>query len=115
MIKLFISQPMAGKSKEEIFTNRNKAIAIAKYLLGDEDVEVIDSYSTEEMTDLGYLGYSIMQLSKADVAYFDKGWKDARGCKIEYLCSVEYGIRIIEYRDSIEYGMNFLEADKVSD
>ena len=39
MIKLFISQPMAGKSKEEILTNRNKAIAIAKYLLGDEEVE----------------------------------------------------------------------------
>lgn len=115
MIKLFISQPMAGKSKEEILTNRNKAIAIAKYLLGDEEVEVIDSYSTEEMTDLGYLGYSIMQLAKADVAYFDKDWNNARGCKIEHLCSVEYGIRIIEHRDSIEYGMNFLEADKVSD
>lgn len=112
MVKLFISQPMTGKSKEEIFADRSKAIAIAiaMYLLGDEEAEVIDSYSTEEMTDLGYLGYSIMQLAKADVAYFAKDWNNARGCKIEHLCAVEYGIRIIEHRDLLSYGMNFFRS-----
>lgn len=33
---------------------------------------------------------------KADIAYFASGWKDARGCKIEHTCALEYGIVCIE-------------------
>jgi hypothetical protein len=32
----------------------------------------------------------------ADIAYFAKGWQDARGCKIENTCAIEYGIPVIE-------------------
>lgn len=32
----------------------------------------------------------------ADVAYFAKGWDEARGCKIENTCAIEYGITVIE-------------------
>lgn len=34
--------------------------------------------------------------SGADIAYFAKGWQDARGCKIENTCAIEYGIPVIE-------------------
>ena len=43
MKKLFISQPMRGKTEEEILVAREKAIAKAKKLVG-EPIEVIDSF-----------------------------------------------------------------------
>lgn len=43
MKKLFISQPMAGKTDEEIKETRKKAIEYAELLLG-EKVEVIESF-----------------------------------------------------------------------
>lgn len=75
MKKLFISQPMKGKTNEEIEAERAKAVEEAKAVLND-DVEVI---------------------SVADAAYFAKDWDKYRGCKIEHSCAVEYGIKVIEY------------------
>lgn len=43
MKKLFISQPMNGKSDEEILKEREEAIKKAKEVCGEE-VEVIDSF-----------------------------------------------------------------------
>lgn len=43
MKKLFISQPMRGKTDEEIKAERAKAIEVASELMG-ELVEVIDSF-----------------------------------------------------------------------
>ena len=96
--KLFISQPMNGKTDEEIFAERKAAIQRATELIGEE-VEVIDTFYTDFSADakpLEYLARSIADLAKADVAYFAKGWEEKRGCKIEHLCAVEYGINRIE-------------------
>lgn len=98
MKKLFISQPMRGKSDEQILVEREKAIKIAKEKLGEE-VEVIDSFFEAAPVDakpLWYLGESLKLLAEADVAYFAEGWEHARGCKIEHTCAVEYGIDRIE-------------------
>lgn len=98
MKKLFISQPMRGKTDEEILAVREKAIESAKHLLG-EDVAVIDSFfrnAPAEAKPLWFLGKSLELLSTADVAYFAPGWEDARGCKIENQCAIEYGITVIE-------------------
>ena len=43
MSKLFISQPMKGKTEEEIKQEREDALKFAKDVL-QEDVELIDSY-----------------------------------------------------------------------
>lgn len=43
MKKLFISQPMRGKTDEEILAERERAISIAEKQVG-EPVEVIDSF-----------------------------------------------------------------------
>lgn len=94
MKKLFISQPMRGKSDEEILAEREKAIQAARVEL-QEDVEVIDSYFQGAPADarpLWFLGKSLELLSTADIAYFAPGWEKARGCKIERLCADEYGI-----------------------
>ena len=97
-MKVFISQPMKGKTDEEILKEREAAIAKAKEIYG-EDVEVIDSFFQSAPADarpLWFLGKSLELLSTADIVYFAPGWKDARGCKIEHTCALEYGIAVLE-------------------
>lgn len=99
MKKLFISQPMNGKTDDEILTVRANAVQAAWDSVGKE-VEVIDSFFQDapaEARPLWYLGKSLELLSTADIAYFAPGWGGARGCRIENQCAKEYGIeRIIE-------------------
>ena len=96
MKNVFISQPMRGKTGEEIRAEREKAVEAVKAFVNDE-VEVLDSYFDDfDGNPLEYLAKSIELLAKADVAYFAKGWEDARGCRIEHICAVEYAIDRIE-------------------
>ena len=65
----------------------------------DKEIEVIDSFFQNAPADarpLWFLGKSLELLSTADIAYFAKGWEDARGCRIENQCAIEYGIEVIE-------------------
>lgn len=103
MKKLFISQPMKGKTDEEILAVREKAIKIAEEQVG-EPVEVIDSFLQSAPVNakpLWYLGESLKLLAEADVAYFAKGWDESRRCKIENTCAIRYGIETIieDYRN----------------
>lgn len=98
MKKLFISQPMKGKTDDEILAERSNAIQAAKDSVNGE-IEVIDSFFQNAPADaspLWYLGESLKLLATADVAYFAPGWDKARGCKIENICAKEYGIPYIE-------------------
>lgn len=98
MKKLFISQPMDGKTDEEILREREEAINIAKDIVGEE-VEVLESFVDDFGSDkkpLHYLAKSLEYLAEADIAYFVPGWENARGCKLEHQCAVEYGIDRIE-------------------
>lgn len=97
-MKVFISQPMRGKFDEEILLERNQMIKKVEES-ATEKPEVIDSFfqnAPVEAKPLWFLGKSIELLSTADVAVFAKGWKDARGCRIEHECCEQYGIKIIE-------------------
>lgn len=102
MIKVFISQPMNGKTPEEIIEDRNQAIQYV-YEKYSDDVEIIDSYFKDfeenkyKTVPLAYLAKSIELLATADVAVFCKGWKIARGCKIEFQCAAEYGVEVITF------------------
>ncbi|OUQ41099.1 hypothetical protein B5E65_13865 [Gemmiger sp. An120] len=98
MKKLFISQPMRGKSDEEILKERKEAVHAAEEAL-DEKVEVVDSFflgAPAEAKPLWFLAKSIELLAGADVAFFASGWESARGCRIEHTCAEEYGVKIIE-------------------
>ena len=98
MKRLFISQPMRGKSNNEILAARYLAIEKAEKALG-EQVEAIDSFFADAPHDanpLWYLGKSLQLMSEADVVYFVPGWEDARGCRIEHQAAVQYGICRIE-------------------
>lgn len=99
MIKIFISQPMRDKTDEEILKERERAIAVIKEKFGDNEVEVLDTFFTDHKEDsnpLEFMGRSIIYLGRANMAYFIKGWNEARGCRIEHLCATEYGIPVIE-------------------
>ena len=87
---------MRNKTDEEILEEREHAIKRVRELLGD--VEVIDSFFKDVLTDtspLWFLGKSLELLSTADAVYFCHGWDTARGCRIEQMCAVEYGINRI--------------------
>lgn len=106
MIKVFISQPMKGKTPIDIWIEREEAIYYAKKKFGN--VEIIDSYFEDfeenkyKIVPLAYLAKSIELLSTADVAVFCKGWEFARGCKIEHQCARDYGISIVLLEEALE-------------
>lgn len=103
-MKVMISQPMAGKTDEEIVETREKA----KAELEEIGYEVINTlftdewYSKEAMAERGvvqvplcYLAKSLENMSKCHAAYFCKGWKNARGCRIEHDAAVAYGLAVL--------------------
>lgn len=98
MKKLFISQPMRGKTDEEIKIERENAINQARKIIGEE-VEVLETFFEDFRPDakpLHYLAKSLEYLADADVVIFIGDWKNYRCCKIEHECAVEYGIDRIE-------------------
>ena len=94
---------MRGKSDDEIESERAKLIKIAEAgRLGRGKVEVINSFFKGGPTipngaqaPLYSLGKSLELLATADVVIFAEGWQEARGCRIEHECAVQYGIRTI--------------------
>ena len=103
-VRLFISQPMRGKSDEEIEREREKLVEIAEAVyFGRGEVEVIDSFFKGGLNvpagakaPLYYLSKSLELLATADVAIFAEGWREARGCRIEHECADGYGVARIE-------------------
>ena len=99
MKKLFISLPMAGKSEEEIRNKMAEYKENAEYLMG-EKLELIDTIITEapDVKEIGVwcVGKSIMMMAEADVVYFGRGWRSARGCLVEYEAAYRYKILRIE-------------------
>lgn len=94
--KAMLSQPMAGKTPEEIVEVRDKAI---KYL-EKSGFQVVDTYFQDDFKylrkPLFCLGKSLMYMSYCDAVYFCKGWDKARGCRIEHDAAVAYGLEVIE-------------------
>lgn len=104
MKKAMLSQPMAGKTEEEIVATREKAIKT----LTEKGYEVVNTlftdewYSKEKMLERGvvqiplcFLAKSLENMSLCHAAYFCKGWENARGCRIEHEAAKAYGLEII--------------------
>lgn len=104
MRKAMLSQPMAGKTQEEIIATRERAVAALK-ARGFEVINTLftdEWYSKEKMEERGvvqiplcFLAKSLENMSLCHAAYFCKGWEQARGCKIEHDAAVAYGLVII--------------------
>ena len=104
-MKAMLSQPMAGKTEQEIIETRERAIKVLK----EKGYEIVNTlftdewYSKEKMEERGvvqiplcFLAKSLENMSKCHVVYFCDGWQNARGCKIEHDAAVAYGLEIIE-------------------
>lgn len=101
MTKVFISQPMRGKTDECIRKEREHLIRVAKDMY--DDAVILDSYfDNYDGNALQFLSKSIAVLAEADVAVFAADWKNARGCRCENMIALEYGIEIVESYSSIE-------------
>lgn len=96
-MKIMISQPMRGKTNEEI--RQERAELVEK--LEMQGHKVMDTIFTEEMPiecDMAMylLAKSIEAMSKVDAVIFMKGWQEARGCRIEHEIALKYGKYIKE-------------------
>lgn len=93
--KIFISQPMRGKSTEQIKEEREAVIDTLKEQYGSIEIleSVFDDFN-ETTHPLKFLSRAINTLADADVAVFMNGWKEARGCKMEHECAMNYSIPV---------------------
>ena len=102
--KAMLSQPMAGRTEEEIKETRERAIEVLK----GKGYEIVNTlftdewYSNEAMTERGviqiplcFLAKSLENMSLCHVAYFCKGWEETRGCRIEHEVAKAYGLEVI--------------------
>ncbi|MEN6554023.1 MAG: DUF4406 domain-containing protein [Methanobacterium sp.] len=97
MERVFISQPMFGKTNDEI--RKERAYLVEK--LEKEGYKVVDSIIAETPEEafnepVFYMSQSILLLSKSDCIYFMDGWDKARGCKIEHEIAKAYEIPILK-------------------
>lgn len=124
MKKAMLSQPMAGKTDEEIVATREKAIKV----LEEKGYEVVNTlftdewYSDDAMKERGvvqiplcFLAKSLENMSLCHAAYFCKGWENARGCKIEHEAAVAYGLDIIYEEQSSDTNIKIKEIKETID
>lgn len=104
MKKAMLSQPMGGKTDEEIIETRERAMKALK----EKGFEVVNTLFTDEWYNhenmekrgvvqipLCFLAKSLENMSLCHAVYFCKGWENARGCRIEHDAAVAYGLEII--------------------
>lgn len=101
-----ISQPMSGKSPNEIKFVRDQAVEE----LSSKGYVVINTFFSSDWEDskkdelerhgvknqsIAFLGRAIALMSQCDAVYFCYGWEDARGCIIEHDVAQTYGLEIL--------------------
>lgn len=97
-----ISQPMRGKTEDEIRETRESATAILRgmgyHVLDNtggslEPIEV--EYADGINIPLSCLSDSLATMAKCDAVLFCDGWQNARGCRIEHAAAVDYGLKTL--------------------
>ncbi len=109
-MKVMISMPMAGKHDETVKKEYNDIVEKFKKL----HIEVVDTYFTDDTTDISrpgvhFLAKSIAAMQDVDAVYFADGWRNARGCEIEHQVCIKYGIKTL-YSDFLNYGDQGISA-----
>ena len=99
-MKVMISQPMAGKTVEEVKSGRQRVVD----RLTKMGHEVVDSIIAKEPPEtkavaLWYLGGALQIMSKCDAVLFMRGWDTARGCRIEHQAALDYGLELLSESD----------------
>lgn len=102
-MKIFISQPVDGKTEEEILEERDNIISFLENAIYGP-IEIINSYFNASKTGdnidgIWNLGMSLMKLSEADRVVFGKGWNKSQDCIIEHKVCELYDIPILNDKD----------------
>lgn len=98
VIRVFISQPMTGRTDEEITAQRAKALIQVAKRYPDCLVLEIDSFNKGALNNsdpITELGHCVSLMTDADVAVFCDGWGDSKGCNVEHEVAVQYDIPYI--------------------
>ena len=93
-MKIFISQPMRGKTDAEILAERERAIKAAKTKWG-AGVEVLESFFQDAPVGakpLWFLGESLKVMADADAVILCPNWHLTRGCIVEAAAADRYNI-----------------------
>jgi hypothetical protein len=96
--RAMISQPMNGKTNEQIIGERKEAVR----WLERAGYEIVDTVFNQTMAlpnevvnkSVAFLNKSIEAMSICHAVYFCKGWENARGCKIEHDIASAYGLAV---------------------
>lgn len=102
-MKIFISQPMRGKTDAEILAERERAIKSAKAKWGD-DVEVLESFFQDAPAGakpLWFLGESLKVMADADAVILCPNWHLTRGCIAETSAANWYDIPTFMMADGV--------------
>ena len=103
-MKAMISQPMAGKTAEEIDETREAAIEelkkrgyeVQNTCYNDDWCEDMEkTHKDADRLALCLLARSLFDMSRCDAVYFCKGWDNTRGCRIEYFAALSYNLDIL--------------------
>ena len=105
-MKVFISIPMSGRTDKEVFDEIEEIKKIFTDYIKDTqpgtEIEFINTYVQPQAPEdcvtepLWYLGESIKVLSTCDAVIFAPGFRQARGCTVEYLIALNYYLDFYE-------------------
>jgi len=105
-----VSQPMTGKSEEEVKRVRKDAIkklcelgyeVVATTYVNEEEHKKYLKSKTIIQHPIFYLSKTLEQMSFCNAVYFCKGWSNSKGCMIEHYVASIYGLTMI-YEDDKE-------------
>lgn len=103
-VKVFVSQPMRGKTNEEIMKERERVKDVVKRLYTVPNtivtVEILDSFIKNSESSLETFIRGLNKMYEADLVYFVKGFKEYRGCKLEFEIATQYNARMAVEQDN---------------
>lgn len=99
-MRVMISQPMRGKTTEQIKAERAELIAKLE-AAGHDVVDTIFTgiYPRKARPAVWNLGKALMELSQCDALVMMPGWIEADGCVVEFTVASRYGIPIWHAED----------------
>lgn len=98
-MKAFISQPMRGKTIEQINEERKDVTKMLEALGFEVADSVLEYEPTAKNHSLHCLGKSLQILADCDVLVYLLSYSSSRGCCIEKNCAESYGIPTLSYGD----------------
>lgn len=103
-MNVFISVPMSGRTNKEIEADIKQAKK--DFAFNSKKNTYIHNFDKNfDGTPMQGLSKAIEKISECDAIYMCPGWRDHKGCRIEFAVALLYGVPI--------YGLSADEADNM--